>query len=81
MKCLQAFVANTVSRVYLTYREPLVVFLTGGVMRIRTGINKGSMAVPCLAQRPRHSARAVARLVLKNVDRIARRPVMWVRSS
>jgi hypothetical protein len=39
--------------------------LGGGVRPIRTRLCMGRMAVPYSAQRPRHSARAAARLSLK----------------
>ena len=37
----------------------------GGVRPIRTGLWKDGDAVPYAARRPRHSARAAARLALK----------------
>ena len=44
----------------------------GAARRIRTSLHKGRMVVPYAAQRPRHSARAAARLALKRglLDRL-----------
>ena len=65
---LSAFVLRG-SMMGLTRKSEIIILISmiygGAARRIRTSLTKGSMAVPYAAQRPRHSARAAARLALK----------------